>query len=102
MEPNNPEVSDLYKRLGSRVHFFRTQKKLTQEKLAEKVGISLSFLGHIERGTRKASLETFAKLVIALDCSADELLGTGKQSGANMAAILNELLARFSDSNNEQ
>ncbi len=96
METNNPENSELYERFGARVRFLRSQKKMTQEKLVEKADISLSFLGHIERGTRKASLDTFDKLVRALDCSADELLGTGKQSSTNVAAMLSELLVRYS------
>ncbi|MEG0986921.1 MAG: helix-turn-helix transcriptional regulator, partial [Clostridia bacterium] len=47
---------------------------LTQDKLAELVGISLSFLGHIERGTRKASLETVVSLANAMNVSTDVLL----------------------------
>lgn len=51
-----------YQDLGRRVRNVRQHAGLTQEMLAEKVGISASFLGHIERGTRAASLETFVAL----------------------------------------
>lgn len=34
----------------------------------------MSFLGHIERGTRIMSLETFVSICAALDTGADELL----------------------------
>lgn len=47
---------------------------MTQAQLAEKVGISLSFLGHIERGTRIASVETLLRISIALKMSLDLLL----------------------------
>ena len=50
------------------------QKKLTQEQLAERAGISTSFLGHIERGTRKASLDTVIRLCNALKVSPSILL----------------------------
>ena len=45
------------------------------QELAEKANISLSFLGHIERGTRKLSVESLYKLADALGCSVDSLLG---------------------------
>ena len=48
--------------LGRRVKELRKKQHMTQEALAEKLDISTSFLGHIERGTRVASLETLVKL----------------------------------------
>ena len=50
---------------------------MTQEGLAERVEISASFMGHIERGSRKMSVDTLCRIAHALDCSADNLLGTG-------------------------
>ncbi|MBR5874493.1 MAG: helix-turn-helix transcriptional regulator [Oscillospiraceae bacterium] len=49
--------------------------ELTQEGLAEKIGVSTSFIGHIERGSRKLSVETLYSLCVALDVSADFLIG---------------------------
>ena len=63
-----------YKSLGHRIRKCRIEKHLTQEKLAEMAGISLSFLGHIERGTRKARLETIVSLSNSLEISIDYLL----------------------------
>lgn len=63
-----------YKDLGLRIRNARRQQHMTQEALAEKVGISASFLGHIERGSRVASLETLVALCNALSVSADHLL----------------------------
>lgn len=47
---------------------------MTQSTLAERADISLSFLGHIERGSRKASLETIVSLCNALHVSPEYLL----------------------------
>ena len=58
-----------YIALGQRVRRIRKQKGLTQEVLAEQVGISASFIGHIERGSRIASLETLLQLCRALAVS---------------------------------
>ena len=63
-----------YEDLGRRVRQQRILAQLTQEKLAEQAGISLSFLGHIERGTRKASLETLVNICNALKISPNILL----------------------------
>lgn len=61
--------------LGLMIKTRRKEMKLTQEDLAEKVGISASFMGHIERGSRVLSVDTLRKLCISLDLSADDLLG---------------------------
>lgn len=68
------DVDMLYIMVGKRVRQLRLRRNLTQEQLAERAGISTSFLGHIERGSRKLSLETFYRLIRALDCSANALL----------------------------
>ena len=64
-----------YKDFGGRVRTLRRQMNLTQEELAEQTGISHSFMGHIERGTRVASLETLVALCNALHTSPQYLLG---------------------------
>lgn len=63
-----------YKDLGRRVRETRRQLSLTQEKLAEQVGISASFLGHIERGSRVASIETLVALCNVLRVTPQYLL----------------------------
>jgi len=64
-----------YKDLGHRVREARRQLSMTQEALAEQVGISASFLGHIERGSRVASLETLVALCNVLHVTPQYLLG---------------------------
>lgn len=63
-----------YGKMGMRIRQVRKIKGWSQEELAKSCGISMSFLGHIERGTRIMSLETFVSLCSALDVAADELL----------------------------
>ena len=47
---------------------------MTQEELAAAIDVSTSFIGHIERGTRKLSVDTLVKLADALKISCDQLL----------------------------
>lgn len=63
-----------YGKIGIRIRQVRKVKGWSQDELAKKCGISMSFLGHIERGTRIMSLETFVSICEALDTGADELL----------------------------
>ena len=63
-----------YSKMGMRIRQIRKAKGWSQDDLAKRCGISMSFLGHIERGTRIMSLETFTALCEALGAGADELL----------------------------
>lgn len=64
-----------YQALGQRIRSHRRALHLTQEALAERVGISASFLGHIERGSRVLSVETLVALCTTLSATPNELLG---------------------------
>ena len=63
-----------YVALGKRIRQERTARKWTQARLAREVHLSISFLGHVERGTRKASLETVVAIANALQVSLESLL----------------------------
>ncbi len=63
-----------YIKMGMRIRQVRKAKGWSQDDLAKKCGISMSFLGHIERGSRIMSLETFVSICGALGTGADELL----------------------------
>ena len=60
--------------MGDRIRDARKKKGFTQEALAEKVDITLYYLGEIERGNKTPSLDLFIRLVETLDVSADYLL----------------------------
>lgn len=60
--------------MGKRIRTRRKEARKTQGALSEEIGVSASFLGHIERGSRKASIETLVKLANALHCSVDRFL----------------------------
>ena len=55
-----------YLALGKRIRKRRVEQGMTQEQLARQVGVTTSFIGHLERGSRKASLETLVALANAL------------------------------------
>lgn len=72
-----------YGKIGMRIRQVRKAKGWSQSELAKQCGISMSFLGHIERGSRIMSMETFVNICSALEAGADELLwGEASPSGA--------------------
>lgn len=71
-----------YEKLGVRVRQEREHNNLTQSELARKVGVTGSFIGHIERGEKKASVETLVALCNALEISPSVLLRDSLSDGA--------------------
>ena len=63
-----------YQKIGRKIRAARLEKGWSQDRLSEKCNISLSFMGHIERGTRIMSMDTFVALCNELEISADYLL----------------------------
>ena len=63
-----------YKKFGINIRKQRLLSKLTIAQLAEKADIGENFLGKVERGQSKPSLETVVKLSDALNCGVDLFL----------------------------
>ena len=59
-------MENVSNQLGARIRQYRKKKGLTQEVLALNSGINISFLGDIERGIKKPSIESLEKLLKAL------------------------------------
>ena len=62
-----------HKALGQRIRLRRLELDMSQEELAEKAGISTSFIGHIERAEKSATLDTFDQICEVLGLSLDFL-----------------------------
>lgn len=62
MRKNSP----LPKVLGKRIQKARKQIGITQEKLAEKVGVSTTYIGFIEQGRYAPSIEVLNKIANVL------------------------------------
>ena len=51
-----------YYEIGQRIRKVRKTKRLSQEQLAERIGISTTHMSHIETGNTKLSIEVFAAI----------------------------------------
>lgn len=79
-----------YYAIGQRIRKIRKAHGLSQEELAEKVGISTTHMSHIETGNTKLSLPVFVELAEALDIRTDEMLFDGEF--ASRSAAIEEIV----------
>jgi transcriptional regulator with XRE-family HTH domain len=82
-----------YYSIGQRVRKYRKAYNLSQEQLAEQIGISTTHLSHIETGNTKLSLPVLVRLADALNVHTDELLYEQEKNSKSSAKeeILNIL-----------
>lgn len=76
-------MSDLKHRVGEQIRNIRKRRGMTQEALADRSGLSFSYISDVERGTRNISLDSLGRIV--------EALGT---TPAQIFADMNEWLAK--------
>ncbi|MBY6038498.1 helix-turn-helix transcriptional regulator [Fictibacillus nanhaiensis] len=60
-------------RLGRRIRAFRKLKGYTQEQLAKDIGISVSVLGEVERGSRKPKGDLLQRIAEQFSINVEEL-----------------------------
>lgn len=70
------EYTDQYQQIGLKISYYRKRRGLTQEQLAEQIGKSPAFIGHVEApNIRKAvSLDTLFDIAKALDIPVQKFL----------------------------
>lgn len=92
-KPAGP-VENLHRRLGLRIRARRQALGLTLEALESSSGVGAAFVGQIERGVKKPSLETLARVARGLGLPLSKLLGEdapaadGEGSVRKVAALL--------------
>jgi len=66
-------MADLRSQFGKRLRSLRKQRGLTQESLAEALGVSVDLVSMIERGLRAPSFDTLERLADALSVQVSAL-----------------------------
>lgn len=78
---------DVHRRLGANVRDLRVRRRLTQETLGERAGLSYKFIGEVERGVTNPSIESVAAIAKALDADIADLFGgASRPAGAYEAS----------------
>ena len=57
-----------YAQIGTRIKQSRGSRKMTQEQLAEGLGVSVGYVSQVERGKTKISLDLLASIATHLNC----------------------------------
>ena len=70
----------LSKNIGESCRAARMKARLTQEDVAEKVGIATEVYGRLERGNMNPSVPTLRKVCLVLNLSADAALAIDKEA----------------------
>ena len=69
-----PPLSEATAAFGSRVRRIRTAASLTQEQLAEAVGLHWSYIGQVERGQANLTLHNILKIAQGLNADPADLV----------------------------
>ncbi len=60
--------------VGLRIRYYRKEKHITQEKLAEMCNLHPTYIGQLERGEKNATIESLYRIAKGLDISMSKLL----------------------------
>ncbi len=89
--------------VGRSIRKCRLSKGMRQEDLAEQTNLSTTYIGMVERGEKKPSLETFVKILNALGVSADIVLCDVLDNGYMVKnSLLNEKLSKLSNDDRDK
>ncbi len=82
-----------YYEMGQRIRRIRKARGISQEQLAEIIGISTTHMSHIETANTKLSLPVFVSLAEALDVQTDALLyDSPRESVSNAVKDISSIL----------
>ena len=90
-------------KIGKNIRKYRLLRKMRQEDLAAKTGLSSNYIGMVERGEKQLSLESFVSILNALDASADIVLADVLNTGYEVKeSLLSSKLEKLSSSEKER
>ena len=74
-KPDLPPLNLMNETIGQRIAKIRKEKGMTQQGLAQKIGIKRYLVANYEQGRTKIYGEMLIHLALALDCTVDDLVG---------------------------
>ena len=88
-------AEQFYRQLGQRIRAFRKQANLTIEQLAEQASLDTQYVGFIERGQGKPSLDALQRIARALGIEIGELFQFQKAGQPEDKDFLTKQLTRL-------
>ena len=83
--------NEFLKEMGQRIIVRRKSLRMTQEELAEKLGVSTQMISNLELGKKAIRPENLAKVCTVLELSADFIL-TGTNTKTAVDAVAEKLI----------
>jgi transcriptional regulator with XRE-family HTH domain len=89
-------MSEIVKRFGQRVKFYRTQMGVSQEKFAELCGLHPTYIGQVERGEKNCTLESAEKISKGLGVPVERLVSktASPDEGTKIADEIYDIVIR--------
>ena len=92
-----------FETIGKNIRAYRVRKNLRQEDLAELSDLSVTYIGMVERGEKIPALETFIRILNALEVSADVILADVLKVGYEVkGSLITEQLSSLSSKDREK
>ena len=92
-----------FETIGKNIRAYRVRKNLRQEDLAELSDLSVTYIGMVERGEKIPALETFIRILNALEVSADIILADVLKVGYEVkGSLITEQLSALSSKDREK
>ena len=89
-----------YTYIGNQIRYYRRLKGMSQSDLGLAVGISAAHVGHLERGSRRASLETMVAISRILQTSLDSLIFPDAQKSVPQSGSMQQLYDALTEARN--
>lgn len=87
--------------IGKRISEIRRSHNITQEALADKLGVSPKHISHTECGTSSLSLKNLMEFCTLFDCSLDYII-FGTKNNTVLSQLPEEIVQILSSGNNEE
>lgn len=95
------EETELAIRVGKAIAQRRIEANLTQEQVAEKLGIGPEAVSRMERGTVMPTVARLVRLAEILSCGADDLLMDGSNRASDQAKLVAQLLEELTQNDRD-
>lgn len=83
--------NDTWNAIGARIAEIRRSHKVTQEALADMLGVSPKHISHIENATSNLSLKNLIQFCTIFDCSFDYII-FGKKNNEALSRLPDEIV----------
>lgn len=90
-------MSDISKALGERIRELRLERGLSQEQLALKAELNISFVGQIERGLKSPTITSLEKLVAALEVRFEDIFTFAPNIAKKDTTVIDKIAFKLSD-----